>query len=84
MLSDELAAQDSYDGEQVVLDPFVREFILLDLPMNVMRTDLPPAPDAAIAPPSESSDSSHAAEQPLDPRLAPLAAIASRLRQNKE
>jgi len=84
LLSDELAAQDSYDGERVVLDPFVREFILLDLPMNVLRTDLPPAPDAAIGPPSQSSDSSHTAEQPLDPRLAPLASIASRLRQNKE
>jgi uncharacterized protein len=84
LLSDELAAQDSYDGERVVLDPFVREFILLDLPMNVLRTDLPPAPDAAIGPPSQSSDSGQAAEQPLDPRLAPLASIASRLRQNKE
>ena len=84
LLSDELAAQDSYDGERVVLDPFIREFILLDLPMNVVRTDLPPGADAAIGPPSQPSDTSRAAEQPLDPRLAPLAAIASRLRQNKE
>jgi uncharacterized metal-binding protein YceD (DUF177 family) len=81
LLPNELAAQDTYRGEEVVLDAFVREFILLDLPMNPHRSDLPLAEDAGIAPPS---DEVSGAQQPVDPRLAPLAAIASRLRENKE
>ena len=79
-----MAAQDTYDGEQVVLDSFVREFILLDLPMTPLRSDLPLAEDAAIAPPSGSADSAAGTEQTVDPRLAPLAAIAHRLRKDKE
>jgi len=84
MLSTEDAAQDRYDGEQVVLDGFLREFILLELPMNVRRSDLPNGEDAAIAPPSPADRASPTTEKPVDPRLAPLAALASRLRQDKE
>jgi uncharacterized metal-binding protein YceD (DUF177 family) len=63
-----------------VLDSFVREFLLLELPMSVTRSDLPRADDPATAPPSGGPDEA----EHIDPRLAPLAAIASRLRQNKE
>ena len=63
------------------LDDFVREFILLDLPMFVVREDLRSAEDAAIAPRDEDRTE---AERPIDPRLMPLAELASRLRQDKE
>ena len=76
-LSDGDTAADSYNGEEVVLDGFVREFILLDLPMNPVSSDLPTEENAAIPrPPAEPGD------KPIDPRLAPLAAIAARLRKD--
>ncbi len=76
-LSDGNTAVDSYNGEEVVLDGFVREFILLDLPMNPVSSDLPTEENAAIPrPPAEPGD------KPIDPRLAPLAAIAARLRKD--
>ena len=84
LLSPDDAAQDRYDGEQVVLDGFLREFILLELPMNVRRSDLPNGEDAAIAPPSPADRAPPTTEKPVDPRLAPLAELASRLRQDKE
>ena len=75
------AAQDTFDGEQIVLDPFLREFILLELPMFPVRQDLPSLPVEARASAPES-------ETPLDPRLAPLAELKDRLaqkqKQNKE
>jgi uncharacterized protein len=83
-LTDELAAGDCYDGEQVVLDDFLREFLLLELPMIVRRSDLPLAEDAAIRPPSGSEEAALRAAPDPDPRLLPLAAIADRLRQTKE
>ena len=82
LLPDEDAARDTYSGERVVLDNFVREFLLLELPMSVTRSDLPRIDYPASPPPSGGPDPK--AEEPIDPRLAPLAAIASRLRQNKE
>jgi len=76
LLSAEDAARDQYEGDAVVLDAFVREHLLLELPLFPVRSDLPfePAP-ATDAPP----DAPGAA---LDPRLAPLAAIASQLQRN--
>jgi uncharacterized protein len=74
------AATDSYSGDSVVLDDFLREFILLELPMFPVRQDLPSRDEPAIRPPR--SDAGE--DRPIDPRLMPLAAIASRLRQNKE
>jgi uncharacterized protein len=79
-LGDEQAAQDTYDGERIELDGYVREFILLELPMVPMQKELRDAPEPAIARPSGSSGDGN----DVDPRLAPLAALASRLRQNKE
>lgn len=83
-LSEEEAALDTYSGDHIELDGFLREFILLEVPMVPLREDLrdqpfeanPPLPDAAQ--PAESSG-----EKPLDPRLSPLQALKARL-ENKE
>jgi uncharacterized metal-binding protein YceD (DUF177 family) len=79
-LSDADAARDTYDGEKIVLDDFIREFLLLELPMYPRRSDLPSEQSPAIAPPSPEEPS----EAPVDPRLLPLAQIASRLRDQKK
>lgn len=92
-LTDAEAATDTYSGDQVVLDDFVREFILLEVPMVPLREDLrgvpfeanPPLPsdrDPADAS-SEEMTSAKSAEKPLDPRLSPLAELKARL-ENKE
>jgi uncharacterized protein len=78
LLSSEEAGRDEYDGENVVLDEFVREHLLLELPLFPVRSDLPfdPAP-ATDTPPDEPG-------QTLDPRLAPLAALASQLQRTSK
>lgn len=50
ILSAEVAATDTYTGDQVVLDEFLREFILLELPMVPLREDLRAAPTEANPP----------------------------------
>ena len=74
-LSAELAARDEYEGDNMVLDAFVREHLLLEQPLFPVKSDLPfdqaPATDT---PPDESGAT-------LDPRLAPLAALASQLQR---
>lgn len=80
MLSDGDAASDTYSGDQVALDGFVREFILLDLPMSPVRSDLPSTPEPATGSPSPAEQPK---QQAIDPRLAPLMAIANRLRDSK-
>lgn len=80
-LSSDTAAKDTYDGETVVLDGFLREFLVLELPLYPRRADLPSDQTPAIAPPSPPPDPAGS----VDPRLQPLAAIAKRLEeQNKE
>jgi uncharacterized metal-binding protein YceD (DUF177 family) len=79
-LSPEGAAQDTYDGEQIVLDQFVREFLLLEVPMSPVRTTLPNDPEPATG----DAESSEGTSTPLDPRLMPLLAIKSRLQNQKE
>ncbi len=75
------AARDTYEGSQIELDSFFREFLLLDLPMFPRRSDLPLAEGPAIgAPPPEPGEH----EPAIDPRLQPLAALRSRLRDSKE
>jgi uncharacterized protein len=84
-LAEETAATDTYDGEDVVLDPFVREFLLLELPMVPLREDLRSEATPAIErPPIDSGEDDRTAPKELDPRLAPLAALKSRLGQKKE
>lgn len=80
-LSPATAAQDTYDGEKIVLDDFLREFILLELPMYPRRSDLPSEETPAIRAPSVVAEPSPA---PVDPRLLPLAELASRLRDQKK
>jgi len=83
------AAQDTYEGEQIVLDSFLREFILLELPMFPVRQDLPSlpvevrasGPDVRQNPDSATTTES---ETPLDPRLAPLAELKDRLQKQKK
>jgi len=83
------AAQDTYEGEQIVLDSFLREFILLELPMFPVRQDLPSlpvevrasGPDVRQNPDSAPTSES---ETPLDPRLAPLAELKDRLQKQKQ
>lgn len=80
-LTPEDAARDTYRGEEVVLDPFVREFLLLELPAYPRRSDLP-SPEERIS--SRPLDQPEASEKPLDPRLSPLLALAGRLKTKKE
>jgi uncharacterized metal-binding protein YceD (DUF177 family) len=51
------AGRDTFSGDQVVLDDFVREFILLELPMYPRRSDLPSPGDAASHPAPEPAGS---------------------------
>ena len=75
------AARDTFEGSQIELDSFFREFLLLDLPMFPRRSDLPSSEGPAIGPPSAESGEH---EPVIDPRLQPLAALRSRLRESKE
>ncbi|HVU06006.1 MAG TPA: hypothetical protein VHE30_29855 [Polyangiaceae bacterium] len=83
LLSDSDAARDTYDGENVVLDPFIKEFLVLELPMFPLREDLRSEDTPAIERPPEPVEGRSRGEA-LDPRLAPLADIAKRLREKKE
>jgi len=81
LLDEAAAARDTFDGSQIELDPFFREFLLLELPMFPRRSDLPLVEGPAIgAPPPEPGEQ----EPVIDPRLQPLAALRSRLRESKE
>ncbi len=75
------AARDTFDGEKVVMDEFLREFLVLELPPFPRRSDLPSVESPAIAPPSAADPNSVPA---IDPRLMPLAAIADRLREQQK
>jgi uncharacterized protein len=63
---------DSYDGETVVLDPFVREAILLEVPNFPLCSEGCPGIRPAAAAPSEPAPR-------VDPRLAPLRALRDKL-----
>lgn len=56
LLDETDAARDTYSGDQVVLDDFLREFILLEIPMVPLREDLRKAPfEATPSPPGSLS-----------------------------
>lgn len=75
--SSEEADFDLYDGETIVLDPFVREAILLEVPNFPLCSDACPG----IRP----ADVERAEPAPaIDPRLAPLNALRERLAAAKE
>ncbi len=79
VLDDETAGQDTYEGHEIILDDFVREFLVLELPMFPRRSDLPT--DEPAANPPLPADSQPGGDKPLDPRLSPLAELKSRLEQ---
>jgi uncharacterized metal-binding protein YceD (DUF177 family) len=76
-LSVEDAAKDTFSGEEVVLDDFVREFILLEIPAYPRRSDLPSAEESLSSRPLAGSATD---SRPIDPRLEPLQEILERLR----
>jgi uncharacterized protein len=78
-LSWEEAADDYYTGEQIELDDLVREFLILELPMMPIRSDLRDGERPAIPAAPDSTSGGDADE--IDPRLRPLAEIASRLKK---
>jgi uncharacterized protein len=77
------AARDTFEGSQIELDSFIREFLLLELPMFPRRSDLPSSPGPAIGPRLATAETDEQ-EPVIDPRLQPLAALRSRLRDTKE
>lgn len=91
ILSDEDAAQDTYFGDQVVLDHFIREFILLEVPMIPLREDLrgtgfeanPPLPDTGGAWSKTDASPSGSADRPLDPRFSALAELKAQLEKKE-
>jgi len=83
LLDESAAARDTFEGSQIELDPFIREFLLLELPMFPRRSDLPSSPGPAIGPRLVEPESD-GQEPAIDPRLQPLAALRSRLRDSKE
>lgn len=78
-LSAELAARDEYEGDNVELDAFVREHLLLELPLFPVKSDLPFEPAPATDPRPDEAE-----EETVDPRLAPLAALAKQLQRTRE
>jgi uncharacterized protein len=72
--SSEEADEDHYDGETVVLDPFVREAILLELPIFPLCSEACPGIRPAPQAPGEGEP-----PPPIDPRLAPLDALRAKL-----
>jgi len=78
----ELTAEDadvlSYDGETLVLDDFVRDELLLGIPMIPLCSEgcTGIRPRAGIAPPAEGDGS--ATDPPIYPRLRPLLGLKSK------
>jgi uncharacterized protein len=73
------AAEDFYHGDQIDLDQLVREFLILELPMMPLRSDLrfEVMPAISATPGATVSDDADL----IDPRLRPLAELASRLKK---
>ena len=72
------ADADTYDGETVVLDDFVREAILLEIPIFPLCSE-----DCAGIRPASSDVIDEGEEPRVDPRLAPLGAFRAVLAQSK-
>jgi len=91
-LSDGNAAQDTYSGEEIVLDNFLREFILLEIPMIPLREDLrdvpfeanPPLPeDGSSRAETTTASAGESDEDFIDPRLLPLRDLKARLEKKE-
>lgn len=79
LLSDDDAASDTFSGETIILDAFVREQILLELPMFPLRSDLRLLQGPAIPPPPQTATD----DSRVDPRLAPLLELKAKLKADK-
>ncbi|WP_438011409.1 DUF177 domain-containing protein [Sorangium sp. So ce321] len=86
----EEADVDTYDGETVVLDPFIREAILLEMPNFPLCSEACPGIGPAASREDREGGSStlvsgaveeDEAAPGLDPRLAPLSALREKLGQ---
>jgi uncharacterized protein len=75
LLDDADAARDTFSGESIQLDPFVREQVVLELPMFPLRSDLRSKLSPAIGAPPAAVPS----DSEVDPRLAPLRALREKL-----
>ncbi len=75
--SAEEAEHDTFDGETVILDEFVREVLLLELPNFPLCSEACAGirPRAAV----QSGSTSAETKKPLDPRLQPLSALRAKL-----
>lgn len=78
-LGPEDTASDTFAGETIELDDFVREQLLLELPMFPLRSDLRSNEAPAMPPPPQGPGSGSS----IDPRLLPLQALADRLKTGK-
>ncbi len=65
------ADADTYTGDEIVLDGFLREAILLEIPIFPLCSEECPG----IGPVPAAAGDADAADQPIDPRLAPLLAL---------
>lgn len=72
----EEAEIDTYDGETVVLDDFIREALLLELPNFPLCSEA--CPGIRPAEPAPGAQTGAPSEQ-VDPRLAPLGALRAKL-----
>lgn len=82
LLTDEDAASDTFSGDAIALDEFVREQILLELPMFPLRSDLRSEQGPAIPPPPQSAiEEGPVDEKTVDPRLAPLMELKAKLKK---
>lgn len=66
---------DTYSGDHVALDPFVREALLLEIPPVLLCSET----CEGIAPPPETTGSQ---SDELDPRLRPLLALSAKAKKN--
>ena len=79
-LSEDEAAEDVYESDPIDLDGYIREFLLLELPLMPLRSDLRFEERPAIPPTPEATQGGESPPT-VDPRLQPLAEIASRFRK---
>ncbi len=80
-LSAEEVAYDTFRGEEIALDDFFREFILLEIPAYPRRSDLPSPEESISSRPLADPD---VESKPLDPRLAPLLGLKQRLKGSEK
>jgi uncharacterized protein len=82
----ELSADDLerefYSGDQIVLDPLVREHILLECPMQPLCDE--DCEGIAVPEHLRADDAVDASGEHLDPRLLPLLKLAGKLSNNEE